>query len=100
RDVLDRLEADKRQVLEASKERATLVHQLASAVLAVKGASLAVGHKDLCAFLDQFKLNTAYHDSRRRETMELQLFAAELLLAWDLENEPKSAAQDLKYLDA
>jgi hypothetical protein len=32
--------------------------------------------------------------------MELQLFAVELLLAWDLESDPKSAARDLKYLDA
>ena len=32
--------------------------------------------------------------------MELQLFAAELLLASDLESEPKLAARDLKYLDA
>ena len=93
------LDADKRQVLEASKERATLVQQVAEAVLAVKGASPADGRKPLRAFLDQFKLNPAYRDSSRRETMELQLFAAELLLAWDLESEPKSAARDLKYLD-
>ena len=30
----------------------------------------------------------------------MQLFAAELLLTWDLESEPKSAARDRKYLDA
>jgi len=100
RDVLDKLDADKRQVLEASKERATLIHQMANAVLAIKGTSPADGHKDLRDFLDQFKLNPGYHDSRRRETMELRLCAAELLLSWDLENEPKSAARDLKYLDA
>ena len=50
-------------------------------------------------FLDQFKLNATYRDSSRLETLELQLLAAELLLAWDLEREPKSAARDLKYLD-
>jgi len=100
RDVLDQLNSDKRQVLEASKERATLVHQVANAVLTIKGVSPADGRKDLRAFLDQFKLNSAYHDSRRRETMELQLFVAELLLTWDLESDPKSAARDLKYLDA
>ena len=88
RDLLDQLDADKREVLEASKERATLMHQMAKAVLAVKSNSPTDGQKALRAFLDQFKLNPAYHDSSRRETMELQLFAAELLLAWDLENEP------------
>jgi len=100
RQVLAQLDADKRPVLEASKERTTLVHQMAGAVLAVKSASPANGVRDLRAFLDQFKLNPAYHDSRRRETMELQLFVAELLLAWDLGSEPASAARDLKYLDA
>jgi hypothetical protein len=73
---------------------------MAEAVLAVKGPAPADGRKLLRAFLDQFKLNPDYRDSRRRETMELQLFAAELLLTWDLENEPKSAVRDLKYLDA
>ena len=62
-------------------------------------ASPADGQKALRAFLDQFKLNATYRDSSRLETLELQLLAAELLLAWDLECEPKSAARDLKYLD-
>jgi hypothetical protein len=100
RDVLSKLAADKRQVLGTSVERATFVRQVADAVLALKGPVPADGHRLLRAFLDQFKLNPAYRDSSRRETMELQLFAAELLLAWDLESEPKSAAHDRKYLDA
>ncbi|MGO9115128.1 MAG: serine/threonine-protein kinase [Thermoguttaceae bacterium] len=99
RDVLAALDADQRQVLEVSKERVTLVKQVADAVLAINGPAPADGRKDLRAFLDQFKLNPAYRDSSRRETMELQLFAAELLLNWDLESEPKSAVRDLKYLD-
>jgi serine/threonine protein kinase len=100
RDLLSGLDADKRQVLEASKERANLVHQVATAVLAIKGDTPSDGRKALRTFLDQFKLNPAYRDSSRRETMELQLFAAELLLTWDLRNDPKSAARDVKYLDA
>ncbi len=98
-ELLDALDADKRQIAAASKERTTLMRQMADAVLAVKSAAPAEGHKQLRAFLDQFKLNPAYRDSNRRETMEMQLFAAELLLSWDLENEPKSAVHDLKYVD-
>ena len=99
RDVLDGLDADKRQVLGTNVERATLVRQVADAVLALKGPVPADGRKLLRGFLDQFKLNPAYRDSGRRETLELQLFAVELLLAWDLESEPKSSAHDVKYLD-
>jgi hypothetical protein len=100
RDVLNKLAADKRQVLGTSVERTSLVKQIAKAVLALKGPVPADGHKLLRAFLDQFKLNPAYRDSSRRETMELRLFAAELLLAWDLESEPASATHDRKCLDA
>ncbi len=100
REIVDALNADKRQVLETSKERAMLVKQAAEAVLALKSPNPADGRKLLHNFLDQFKLNPAYRDSTRRETMELQLFAAELLLTWDLQSDAKSAARDLKYLDA
>ena len=100
REILATLDADKRQVQGMSAERATLVRQVAYAVLAIKGPTPAEGRKALHAFLDQFRLNPAYRDSSRRETMELQLFAAELLLTSDLESEPKLAARDTKYLDA
>ena len=63
REVLAGLDADKRQVLEASKERVMLVKQVAEAVLAVKSAPPAEGRKLLHNFLDQFKLNPAYRDS-------------------------------------
>ena len=99
RDGLDALDADNRQLLGTNVERATLMHQAAKAVLALKGSAPADGRKALRAFLDQFRLNPSYRDSNRRETLELQLFAAELLLASDLESDPKSAARDLKYLD-
>jgi serine/threonine protein kinase len=100
RDVLASLEAEQRQVREASKERVSLAHQVADAVLAVKGPAPADGRKLLRAFLDQFRLDPSYRDASRRETMELRLFAAELLLASDLDGESRSAARDQKYLDA
>jgi hypothetical protein len=113
REIFAALTADKRQILEASKERVMLVQQVAGAAIAVasaaplkgqepalKSSAPAEGRKLLRIFLDQFKLNPTYRDTGRRETMELQLFAAELLLAYDLENEPKLAARDMKYLDA
>ena len=79
--------------------RTGLTKQLAEAVLSVSGAAPADGRKLLRAFLDQFKLNPAARDSSRREIVEMQLFAAELLLNSDLEGEPKTARRDLKYLD-
>ncbi len=100
REILVALDADKRQVLEPSKERAMLVKQVAEAVLAVTGPVPTDGRKLLRSFLDQFKLNPDYRDTSRRETMELQLFAAELLLNLDLESEPKLAVRNVKYLDA
>ena len=100
REILAALDAEKRPLLEASKERAMLVKQVAEAVLAATGPTPADGRKLLRSFLDQFKLNPGYRDSSRRETMELQLFAAELLLNLDLESGAKVAARDAKYLDA
>jgi serine/threonine protein kinase len=99
-EILRALDSDKRPVLGKSVERAALARQLAHAVIAAKGEHPANGHKLLRAFLDQFKLNPVYRDTSRRETMELQLFAAELLVAADLENEPAMANRDQKYLDA
>ncbi len=100
RDVLDALNADKRQVLGMNVERATLMREVARAVLASQGPAPAEGRRLLQAFLDQFQLHPAYRDSRRLETMELQLFAAERLLAADLQSGPGVAAADLHYLDA
>jgi hypothetical protein len=80
--------------------RARLAIQLAEAVLAVTGSASADGRKLLRSFLDQFKLNPIARDSSRREKVEMQLFAAELLLNSDLDGEPKSARKDLKHLDS
>jgi serine/threonine protein kinase len=79
--------------------RTGLAKQLAEAVLAVTGPTPADGRKLLRAFLDQFKLNPVARDSNREEIVEMQLFAAELLLNSDLDGEPKTARKDLKYLD-
>jgi hypothetical protein len=44
------------------------------------------------------KLNPAYTDINRRETLELRLFAAELLVDAALDNhDAAGAARDLKY---
>ncbi len=94
------LDAQNAEVLGQEGERARLVRQVADAVLSLSGASPIEGRKALRTFLDQFKLNPSYRDSTRRETMELQLFADELLINSDLENDSKSAQRDLKYLDA
>ncbi len=81
------------------KPRALLARQLAQAVL-VAGPAPADGRPPLRAFLDQFKLSPAARGSGRREIVEMQLFAAELLLSTDLATDPRSARKDLKYLDA
>ncbi len=119
-EIAAELRADQRPLVGASQQRAALMRQLAEAVLTLKfGAKTSVafrsakersfrgakgddvdGRKLLRTFLDQFKLNVIAHNERRREIVELQLFAAELLLTSDLEDEPKSARKDLKYLDS
>ena len=100
RKVLTSLDAGKKELLGGDRERAMLVRQVAEAVLELKEHGPAQGQKALRAFLDQFKLNPAYSDTSRRETLELQLFCAELLLSSDVEAKDVSTAQkDLKYLD-
>jgi serine/threonine protein kinase len=80
--------------------RAGLAKQLAEAVLSVTGTSPADGRKLLRSLLDQFKLNPIARESGRQELVEMQLFAAELLLTSDIDGEPKTTRRDLKYLDA
>jgi serine/threonine protein kinase/tetratricopeptide (TPR) repeat protein len=99
REQLALLDADRREILEPDRERAGLLRQMAQAVLAIKDKNPAKGRDSLRHFLDQFKLNPAYTDTSRRETLELQLFAVELLLSSDLEaNDSQAAQQDLDYL--
>lgn len=99
--VLAALDKAKKDILGSDRERAALARQVADAVIVLKEKGLAEGQKSLRAFLDQFRLNPTYSDSSRRETLELQLFCAELLLSTELESgDAKSAPLDLKYLDA
>ena len=104
RQVRDGLEVGREEILGPDQERAELLQQVADAVLQLKtdeqDQAPAAGQKSLRGFLDQFRLNPAYTDSSRRETLELQLFCAELLLSSELDANQLSAAQrDLKYLD-
>jgi tRNA A-37 threonylcarbamoyl transferase component Bud32 len=100
RKVLAELDAGKKEILGTDRQRSGLARQVADAVLRLKEQGPGDGQKALRAFLDQFRLNPNYTDRGRRETLELQLFAAELLLASDLEaNDAPSASRDLKYLD-
>ena len=87
-----------------SEQRAALARQLADAVVATEGTvpldGPVEGRKRLRAVLDQFKLAPPARALSRRESVEGQLFAAELLLNSDLDGDPKLARKDLKYLDA
>ncbi|MCY2992957.1 MAG: serine/threonine-protein kinase [Planctomycetota bacterium] len=102
RQVRDGPEAGQEDVLGPDQERAELLQQVADAVLQLKADEQdpTAGQKSLRGFLDQFQLNPAYTDSSRRETLELQLFCAELLLSSELDaNQLPAAHRDLKYLD-
>ncbi len=100
RRTFDSLGADRREILGSERERVALLRSLAAAVLALKEQGPAAGSDAIRHFLNQFKLNPAYTDISRRETLELRLFAAELLLASELDNHDVVLAQrDLKYLD-
>jgi hypothetical protein len=94
------LEADHREILGSERERVAMLRPLTAAVLALKEQGPPNGSEAICRFLNEFKLNPAYTDISRRETLELRLFAAELLLAAELDNhDATGAARDLKYLD-
>ncbi len=98
--IFSTLEADDREVFGSERERVAMLRPLAAAVLTLKKQGLVDGSKTIRRFLDEFKLNPAYTDISRRETLELRLFAAELLIATELDNnDAAGAARDLKYLD-
>jgi hypothetical protein len=102
RRVFDRAATNPQDILGTDRERAALMRQVAAAVLQLKADAQQrdKGQKDLRSFLDQFKLNPSHTDSRRRETLELQLFCAELLLRSELEAQQQAAAQrDGRYLE-
>jgi serine/threonine protein kinase len=83
------------------RERAMLARQLASAVLALKDEKRrGDGLQALRLFLDQFDQSTFY-DANRRETLEMRLLAAELLLSAGIRETNVEANQDdLKHLES
>jgi serine/threonine protein kinase len=100
RKLLAALQADTKDILGPDRERAELLRQVAEAVLKIKpnGAPPDEGRKALQGFLDQFKLHPTT-DSSRRETLELQLFCAALLVSAELEAQQAEAAnRDRRYL--
>ena len=88
-------------VIGLQEERVRLLRNLASAVIKLKQPDTEAGLAALRTFLREFDLDPNYPDRHRRETQELQLFAAELLLATELSEPSRSdaAAADADYLD-
>ena len=94
-----RPEVSRDAVAGPNHERVLLLREVAGATLALK-QNTAEGRNKLRGFLDRIRLSPGYLDSRRRETLELQLFCAELLLSSELSAGDTVAAQkDLKHLD-
>jgi tetratricopeptide (TPR) repeat protein len=82
-------------------ERGGLLRQVAHAVIALQVDGTAAGQRKLCEFLGQFYDGSVRVDWKKRETLELQLFCAELLLSSELRT-PKdnvAACEHVKYLD-
>lgn len=82
-------------------ERQRLLKKLAEAVVLLQAEDIQPGLAALRTFLQDFDLNPGYPDRYRRETQELQLLAAQLLLATELAD-PRlraTAAADADYLD-
>ena len=87
-------------VIGLHEERVRLLRRLAEATLLVKEGDVEAGVTALRAFLRAFDLDGNYPDRHRRETQELQLLAAELLIATELEQQRGEApVADLSYLD-
>ncbi len=87
-------------VIGVSEERVRLLRKLAEATLLVKNSQMEAGLTALRAFLKAFELDANYPDRHRRETQELQLFAAGLLIATQLNQDlPVAAVADLTFLD-
>lgn len=91
----------RRPVIGASAERVRVLRQLTAAVLAQQEAGLPAGTAGLRQFLVQFDRDPYPSDRLRREILELQLFAAELLVASDLKTPAgrTAARQDVAYLE-
>jgi len=87
-------------VIGVQEERVRLLRTLAEAAVRLKGDDEEAGLAALRAFLKQFDLDPNYPDRHRRETQELQLLAAELLIATECRRQQADAAlADLAHLD-
>jgi hypothetical protein len=98
---LERTQSDGHAVIGIQEERVRLLARLAESVLALKRGDLETGLSALRGFLDDFDTDAGQLDRYRRETLELQLFAAELMIATKLKDATlRSAAEaDVAYLD-
>jgi len=95
-----REELSKTDVIGLHQERVALLRQLTGAVLALRQSGSAAGQEALRRFLDQFDLSPNYTDRHRRETQELQLLAAELLIGSEPAPGPTQVVRrDVDYLD-
>lgn len=87
-------------VIGVQEERVRLLRKLAEATLLLKSTEPAAGLTAVRAFLKEFDLDPNYPDRHRRETQELQLLAAELLIATELQQKDhEPAVADLTFLD-
>jgi hypothetical protein len=87
-------------VIGVHEERVRLLRKLAEATLLLKDAQADAGLTALRAFLKAFELDANYPDRHRRETQELQLLAAGLLIATQLHQQLGAAAiADLNFQD-
>jgi len=87
-------------VIGVQEERVRLLRKLAEATLLLKTTGAAAGLAAVRAFLKEFDLDPNYPDRHRRETQELQLLAAELLVAAQLQRGLREeAVADLVWLD-
>jgi serine/threonine protein kinase len=99
---LERTRSVGHAVIGIQEERVRLLAKLADAVLTLKKSDdLASGLSSLRAFLDDFDSAAGQLDRYRRETLEIQLFAAELMIASKLKDASlrSTAAADVAYLE-
>ncbi len=93
-------DVNKNQVPQRHKERVELLRGLTEAVLALaQSGNSTEGRARLKDFLD-IMTSAPLSDQRRRETLETQLFCAELLVASHLAaGDAEAAREDLHYLE-
>lgn len=92
--------AAQQTVIGVHEERVRLLRKLAEATLLLRDEDVTSGLTALRAFLRAFDLDANYPDRHRRETQELQLLAAELLIATQRAHQlDEAAVADVSFLD-